>query len=300
MYLIKRVEMHSLFFLNHQFLFFVVLPPTVNSMAQPNRITKRTTMASSSPKSFSETPRPAKKRRMREVVQLPGGFLENLLERAETNYPEVHLVIQNGRFGEWRCMVCEWIAEVCYDRCYPGDVYVRSMIFLDMYTARVVAERTTFQCVAAACIWIALKYESLDMGSWEGCSADLVDASGGAFSVKDICRAEWRVLQGLNWKLDIVLPHTFVRFMLSDHWDPLCDRAIFEFPRTCAISLALGIILAIERDQNVRISHPFIDVMMPRADASTAHRVRTRLMEICSTGGSRLIEICSSSLSSCR
>lgn len=270
-------------------------------MAQPVRTEERTTMTSlecTESLSEPETPRPAKKRRMREIVQLPDGFLENMLVKAETNYPKVDLVTQHKRFREWRRIVCAWIAEVCYDRCYPGGVYVRSMIYLDMYTTQAVAESTTFQCVAAACIWIALKYESLDMGSWEGCSADLMDASGDAFSVKDICRTEWHVLHGLDWKLDIVLPHVFVRFMLSDHWDPLCDRAVFEFPRTCAISVALGIILAIERDQKIRISHPFIDAMKPKADASTTHRVRTRLMEICSTRGSRLIEICSSSQSS--
>ena len=215
---------------------------------------------------------PRKKQRLENVViPLPGGFFENLLRRAST--PEVSSpVAQHPVFPRWRRIVCDWMSDVCFDMNFSCNIYALSVAYMDRYLTYEVADKQTYQCVATTCIWMALKYDCSDGSSWaiDFTTADTAELE---FSARDMCRMEMHILNRIHWRLDIVIPHVFVRLVLSEHWDPLCDRTMVLFPRQNPISLAMGVVLSIQKCQKICLSHPFIDIMRSKADADVASAV---------------------------
>ena len=219
----------------------------------------------------AEEEEPTKKKQRLEsaVMPLPGGFLENLLQRGTLSSES--LVAQGPNFSRWRRIVCDWICDVCCEMDCSSNVYALSVAYMDRYLTYEVADSKTYQCVAATCIWIALKYENDAVyHSW---AAELTTTGDMGFSARDMCRMELRILNRIHWRLDIVIPHVFVRFILSEHWDPLCDRTMVLFPRKSPISLAMGVLLSIEKHQKICLTHPFIDIMRSKADVEIANIV---------------------------
>lgn len=155
---------------------------------------------------------------------------------------------------------------------FSCNIYALSVAYMDRYLTYEVADKQTYQCVAATCMWISLKYDCSNGNSW-AVDFTTADTAELGFSASDMCRMEMHILNRIHWKLDIVIPHVFVRLVLSEHWDPLCDRSMVLFPRQNPISLAMGVVLSIQKCQKIRLSHPFIDIMRSKADADVASAV---------------------------
>ena len=185
---------------------------------------------------------------------------------SRAGYRECALVPQHAGFPGWRRTVCRWILDVCFDRDYPNTVFAMAVAYMDAYLATVRAEKATYQCVGATCIWIALKFDDMTLPS-DACAQDLTEAARGHYSVKDMCRMEAHILHEIQWNINMVIPHTFVRMVLSDRCDPLCDWAMILFPKgKCPVTLALAVVRAIEQYKHYRVSHPFLDVMRSKTN----------------------------------
>ena len=147
---------------------------------------------------------------------------------SRAGYRECALVPQHAGFPGWRRTVCQWILDVCF-RDHPNTVFAMAVAYMDAYLATVRAEKATYQCVGG-CIWIALKFDDMTLPS-DACAQDLTEAARGHYSVKDMCRMEAHILHEIQWNINMVIPHTFVRMVLSDRCDPLCDWAMILLPR---------------------------------------------------------------------
>ena len=113
--------------------------------------------------------------------------------RPDPNY----LSEQTGIDEEVRAIVVMWIIHVCKLSSCKNEISFLATNLLDRYLSQVLVNRRQIQLVAAACIFIASKFEEKSHLSGD----KLVEFAAKSFTNNDLRKAEVLVLVGLNFSI---------------------------------------------------------------------------------------------------
>lgn len=104
-----------------------------------------------------------------------------------------------------RRTLLRWIYEVCADFRYSSYTYATALMIIDAYTQKNGFEVDQYQLIGITALFLAAKIEERQTHK----TAEYALVTDGCCESEDILRQERKILESLNYELNVRLPHSY-------------------------------------------------------------------------------------------